>query len=223
MPRSTHPRASARSQDAVTSGRPRARRLRYARMLALGLVLAITGIAHTTSPPETSALAASAQAASARIAFAHEIPTQADADATVTVVSRNIYLGADVGSALELLPDMPAAAQLMWEQVAATDFSRRAPLLAAELAADAPDVVAIQEATTWECRPTLFGSSTVVFDFLAQLLEATQDTGVEYVLDPFGPTIVIISPRFTVKSTSRKTILLSYPIVTEFSDIKSVI
>ena len=132
----------------------------------------MSGFAHMTSPQETTA----------RMTFAHEIPAQADADATVTVVSRNIYLGADVGSALELLPDMPAAAQLMWEQVAATDFSRRAPLLAAELAADAPDVVAIQEATTWECRPTLFGSSTVVFDFLAQLLEATQDTGVEYVL-----------------------------------------
>jgi hypothetical protein len=41
--------------------------------------------------------------------------------------------------------------------------------------------------------------------------------------DPFGPTIVMISPRLTVKSTSRKTILLSYPMVTEFSDIKSVI
>ena len=132
----------------------------------------MSGFAHMTSPQETTA----------RMTFAHEIPAQADADATVTVVSRNIYLGADVGSALELLPDMPAAAQLMWEQVAATDFPRRAPLLAAELAADAPDVVAIQEATTWECRPTLFGSSTVVFDFLAQLLEATQDTGVEYVL-----------------------------------------
>ena len=145
---------------------------RCIRLLALGLVLASTGFAHMTSPQGTGA----------RIAFAHEIPAQADEDATVTVVSRNIYLGADVGSALQLLPDMPAAAQQMWEQVAATDFSRRAPLLAAELAADAPDVVAIQEATTWKCRPTLFGSSTVVFDFLAQLLEATQDTGVEYVL-----------------------------------------
>ena len=125
------------------------------RLLALGLVLAITGFVHVTSPQGTSA----------RMTFAHEMPTQADADATVTVVSRNIYLGADVGSALELLPDMPAAAQLMWEQVAATDFSQRAPLLAAELAADAPDVVAIQEATTWECRPTLFGASTVVSIF----------------------------------------------------------
>ena len=148
----------------------------FVRLLALGLVLAISGFAHMTSPQETSA----------RMTFAHEIPAQADADATVTVVSRNIYLGADVGSALELLPDMPAAAQLMWEQVAATDFSRRAPLLAEELAADAPDVVAIQEATTWECRPTLFGSSTVVFDFLGQLLEATQDTAVEYALASAG-------------------------------------
>lgn len=142
------------------------------RLLALGLVLAISGFAHMTSPQETSAW----------MTFAHEIPAQADADATVTVVSRNIYLGADVGSALELLPDMPAAAQLMWEQVTATDFSRRAPLLAA----DAPDVVAIQEATTWECRPTLFGSSTVVFDILEQLLGATQDTGVEYALASAG-------------------------------------
>jgi hypothetical protein len=41
--------------------------------------------------------------------------------------------------------------------------------------------------------------------------------------DPFGPTIVMISPRFTVKSTSRKTTLFPYPMVTEFSDIKSVI
>lgn len=146
------------------------------RLLALGLVLAISGFAHMTGPQETSAW----------MTFAHEIPAQADADATVTVVSRNIYLGADVGSALELLPDMPAAAQLMWEQVTATDFSRRAPLLAAELAADAPDVVAIQEATTWECRPTLFGSSTVVFDILEQLLGATQDTGVEYALASAG-------------------------------------
>ena len=72
----------------------------FVRLLALGLVLAISGFAQMTSPQETSA----------RMTFAHEIPAQADADATVTVVSRNIYLGADVGSALELLPDMPAAA-----------------------------------------------------------------------------------------------------------------
>lgn len=101
---------------------------------------------------------------------------------SLTVLSRNIYLGADVGVALELLPDMPAAAQFMWEQVADTDFSRRAPSLAGELARDKPDVVAIQEATTWLCRSSVIGSSTVVFDFTAELLEETKAAGVEYVI-----------------------------------------
>ena len=109
------------------------------------------------------------------------IPASASDD-QLTVMSRNIYLGADVSVALELIPDMPAAAQFMWEQVAQTDFSKRAPVLAAELAREKPDVVALQEATTWYCRPSLFGSSTPVFDFTAQLLEATKVAGVEYVL-----------------------------------------
>ena len=43
-------------------------------------------------------------------------PVQA-AEPTVTVMSRNIYLGADVGVAMELIPDFPAAAQFMWDQV----------------------------------------------------------------------------------------------------------
>ena len=104
------------------------------------------------------------------------------ADDPLTVMSRNIYLGADVGVALELIPDMPAAAQFMWDQVAQTDFSKRAPVLASELSREKPDVVAVQEATTWYCRSTLFGSSTAVFDFTAQLLEETRSTGVEYVM-----------------------------------------
>ena len=103
-------------------------------------------------------------------------------DDQLTVMSRNIYLGADVSVALELIPDMPAAAQFMWDQVAQTDFSRRAPLFAAELARDKPDVVAVQEATTWFCRPSVFGSSTIIFDFTAQLVEATEAAGVEYVM-----------------------------------------
>lgn len=106
----------------------------------------------------------------------------AHADDSVTVMSRNLYLGADVAVALKLLPDMPAAAQFMWQQVAATDFSKRATVLAQELATNSPDVVALQEATTWQCRSSIVGESTVVFDFTAQLLEATTKTGTEYVI-----------------------------------------
>ena len=100
----------------------------------------------------------------------------------VTVMSRNLYLGADVGVALELLPDMPAAAQFMWQQVAATDFTTRAGLLAAEAARHEPAVIGLQEATRWRCRPGNLGRVVDVFDFTAQFLEATRESGVEYVI-----------------------------------------
>ena len=64
-------------------------------------------------------------------------------------MSRNIYLGADVGRALELIPNLPAAAQYMWDQVKQTDFSKRAKILAAEINLSSPDVIGLQEATIW--------------------------------------------------------------------------
>ena len=46
-----------------------------------------------------------------------QLPISASADsASMTVMSRNIYLGADVGTAMKLLPNFPAAAQFMWDQ-----------------------------------------------------------------------------------------------------------
>jgi hypothetical protein len=108
--------------------------------------------------------------------------TEPGAGGTVTVMSRNLYLGADVGVALDLLPDMRAAAQFMWEQVAATDFGQRAPLLAAEAARHRPEVIGLQEATTWRCRPGIVGRSVDVFNFTQMFLDATREAGVEYVI-----------------------------------------
>ena len=115
---------------------------------------------------------------------------QEDADAegevpdgeTVTVMARNLYLGADVAIALDLLPDMPAAAQFMWEQVAATDFDVRVELLAAEVVRDRPAVIGLQEATRWRCRGGNLGRVETVFDFTAGFLDATRAAGVPYVI-----------------------------------------
>ncbi|MGE0818225.1 MAG: endonuclease/exonuclease/phosphatase family protein [Candidatus Nanopelagicales bacterium] len=112
-------------------------------------------------------------------------PAQA-ADADLVVMTRNLYLGADVSSALGLLPDLPAAAQDMWTQVAATDFTARVPVLASEAVAARPAVIGIQEATTWECRPSAFGGTTVVYDFTQQFLDATAAAGTPYVLASAG-------------------------------------
>ncbi len=109
------------------------------------------------------------------------VPVHADVN-DVTVMTRNIYLGADVGPAMKLLPNFSAAAQFMWDQVHKTDFSMRAPKLAAEIVTEHPDVVAIQEATTWICTPGPFSRPVVVYDFVKQLLEQTQIMGTEYVL-----------------------------------------
>lgn len=101
------------------------------------------------------------------------------AEPTFTVMSRNIYLGADVGVALELIPDMPAAAQFMWDQVNKNDFSKRSVALANEIKEYQPDVIGLQEATIWYCKKNAWSKKVEVFNFTDQLLEAL---GGEYVL-----------------------------------------
>jgi len=91
---------------------------------------------------------------------------------SVTVMSRNIYLGADVGRALELIPNLPAAAQYMWDQVKQTDFSKRAKILAREINQSSPDVIGLQEATIWYCKKYPWSKKVEVFNFTEQLLDA---------------------------------------------------
>lgn len=113
-------------------------------------------------------------------------PTTAQsADSQVTVLSRNLYLGADVGVALKLIPDFPAAAQFMWNQVKANDFSQRAPKLAQEAISNNVDVIGIQEATTWYCKKNAWSKKVEVLNFTKQFLAATKAQGSEYVLAQF--------------------------------------
>ena len=108
-------------------------------------------------------------------------PVQAS-DSQVKVMTRNLYLGADVGIAMDLIPNLSAAAQFMWDQVKKTDFNKRAPKLAAEIIANNPDVVGLQEATIWFCKKNVFSKRTEVFNFTKQFLAATKAQGSEYVL-----------------------------------------
>jgi endonuclease/exonuclease/phosphatase family metal-dependent hydrolase len=143
-------------------------------ILATGSLLFLAAAPAAIALPAAAALPAGAPAPSAVRAV--------DDPATLTVMSRNLYLGADVGIALDLLPDMPGAAQFMWDQVAATDFDSRVGLLADEAVAAEPDVISLQEATTWACRPAPWRSPETVYDFTAQFIEATRAAGVGYVV-----------------------------------------
>ena len=129
------------------------------------------------------------------ILIAFIAPTYAPAaEPTVTVMSRNIYLGADVGVALELIPNMPAAAQFMWDQVNKNDFSKRSIALAAEITKYQPDVIGLQEATIWYCKKNAWSKKTEVFNFTDQLLKAL---GGEYVLASKGGTTAF-NPGYSI-------------------------
>jgi hypothetical protein len=145
---------------------------------SLGVVIvAVLGVGGLSSP----AVAASPTPSASAVPLIAPAPDAAGA-ASVTVMTRNLYLGADVGVALDKLPDLPAAAQFMWDQVAATDFTARVPALAGEVAQARPDVIGVQEATQWTCRKGLTGASVVVYDFTKQFLDATAAAGVPYVV-----------------------------------------
>lgn len=99
---------------------------------------------------------------------------------TVNVMSRNIYLGADLGPAIRSssTADFIAANGAIFRQVEGTNFPVRAKGLAQEIQSLKPDLVGLQEVALWrEAAPSLgpvFSAkpeaTTVKYDFLQLLL-----------------------------------------------------
>ena len=98
----------------------------------------------------------------------------------VDVMTRNIFLGADLGPALAAgNPNafFEANGEILRE-VDLTDFPRRAPILADEIRSKEPDIVGLQEVALWreappDITPALTGvpvATTVTYDFLDLLL-----------------------------------------------------
>jgi endonuclease/exonuclease/phosphatase family metal-dependent hydrolase len=104
------------------------------------------------------------------------------------VMTRNVYLGAD------LIPLAGATDEASFEQAAAqrfqtvqnNDFPARAKLIAAEIRKAKPDIVGVQEATTWRrgADGLKDGSQTpatqVVYDSATELLKALKRAGTPY-------------------------------------------
>jgi Endonuclease/Exonuclease/phosphatase family len=110
----------------------------------------------------------------------------------LTVMTRNLYLGADLGPALQAgnINDAIDAAGVIANQLHATKFpSVRAAKLAAEIKKRKPDVVGLQEAAWWRIAtpantgPALSGVPTATQtdpeggDFIADLLSALNKKG----------------------------------------------
>lgn len=101
----------------------------------------------------------------------------------VRVMSRNVYLGADLGPGLNAgdFAELTSGAGEILRSVDATDFRDRAKQLAKEIRANNPDLVGLQEVALWRTKtpPVVYIpglntpiASTVRYDFLALLLGA---------------------------------------------------
>jgi hypothetical protein len=108
-------------------------------------------------------------------------PESANRDREVTVMSRNLYLGASL-TPLIISPDPLAAVRQVWAQVQATDFPLRAEALADEIVDEEPLLVGLQEVTTYR-QGALFDpapAEEVVYDFLQILLDELDERGASY-------------------------------------------
>ena len=108
----------------------------------------------------------------------------------LTVMTRNLYLGADLTrafAALQAPPDrqlevLIGATTTIRAIVDQTDFPLRAQRLAAEIAEHKPDLIGLQEVALWRRGPLGAEATTVDYDFLAILLDALNARGARYVV-----------------------------------------
>lgn len=102
---------------------------------------------------------------------------------TISVMSRNLYIGADVDTVILALAspdptdDKPAMLAAV-ETFLATDFTARAAALSAEIARAQPDIVGLQE--VWQVALDLPGAGELEVDFLTVLLGSLKDLGLDY-------------------------------------------
>ncbi len=97
----------------------------------------------------------------------------------VRVMTRNLYLGADLGPAIgaKSLEAFVAANGQILREVTANDFPTRAEGLADEILTEKPDLVGLQEVALWRTAPVNFevlskgpSATTVRYDYLQELL-----------------------------------------------------
>ena len=142
------------------------------------------------------------------------VPLQAFADNDVDkikVMSRNIYLGADIFPVVAIAqnPDpanplaVPIAVAEVLQTVHATNFPERAQALADEISRRNPHVIGLQEVSQWFTGPadSLVGGTTpasdVVYDFLDILLAAMAERGLDYTVATVSDNAEIELPMFT--------------------------
>ena len=168
------------------------------------------------------ALAAATAAALVAVTLAVSAPADAGKPQhppgkPVTVMTRNLYLGADInrpvnaalavqlggGTPQQILVALANATHVTRAIVDQTDFTVRAGLLADEIVATEPDLVGLQEVAWWRHGPLELGQVGVPnagvtdYDFLEMFLDALAERGLEYEAVSIAPRADVEAPSFT--------------------------
>lgn len=159
-------------------------------------------------------------ALAAALAVMTSSPAQAAArPRPVRVMTRNLYLGADLSPAIASQSplELALAATAIWRQVLDTNFPERAKALAAEIGDADPVLIALQEVALWRSGvpdgPPAFGGTPaeeVEVDFLQVLQGELQARGLKYNVSAIQQEGDIEAPTilgFDVRLTQRDVIL----------------
>lgn len=121
----------------------------------------------------------------------------------VTVMTRNMYFGADLTPALVATNqfDFLVAVTGIFATVNASDVANRVDRMAREIARTKPDLIGLQEVATWRTQfPPDFSptpnATTVVYDFLQLLLADLAARGEHYVVVARHVTNDLEAPAF---------------------------
>jgi endonuclease/exonuclease/phosphatase family metal-dependent hydrolase len=118
-----------------------------------------------------------------------EAPEIANKSKTVTVMTANLYYGADLAPAIVAIGSgdptaIVAAVTEIFAKVRFTDFNARAEGIAREIEAAQPDLVGLQEVSIWRSQtPADFvqgNAEHIEYDFLGILLQALEARGLHY-------------------------------------------
>lgn len=124
---------------------------------------------------------------------------------SLTVMTQNLYLGSPLTPALDPRVDTAeefvGAVAEIYRTALATNFPRRARVIARSIAREQPDLVGLQEVTHWVAAPTRTGPTPPSQDFLRILTAELAKRGLHYAVAgvannaDIGPA-PLIAPRF---------------------------
>lgn len=154
-------------------------------------------------------------------------PGNAGGNKRLTVMSWNLYLGAELGPVFEAATEgddakLLAATTAAWAMVVKNDFRVRAAAIADQIASARPELVGLQEAYVWRYGEEP-GATQVVYDYVQILLDELAARGLQYrvaatapLSDFEAPVLASVSPLVLafVRGTDQEVILARHDVST---------